>query len=90
VCDIGTINHADLGELPSAIEAVEQANSVSRQQRDNMQLQFVDQPGGQGLPRDIAAAPDGCVAVASRLLRRIDGGCDAFGDEDKSTPLLDT
>ena len=42
MCDIGSIEHSNPAELPAALEAVEQADSIAHQDWHHMQLQFID------------------------------------------------
>jgi hypothetical protein len=83
VGDDRSIEHADFGELPSMIETVEQPHATSYQKWHDVQLQFIDKSSRQGLPRDVGAASDGCVAITRCLLRGVDRSRNAVGDEDE-------
>jgi hypothetical protein len=60
-----SLEHPDLFELDVA-EVVERALAAAEQGRDDVELELVDQPGGEVLTQDAGAAPDGHVKVARR------------------------
>ncbi len=65
------------------IKTFEKPDAISYQDWHNMQLHLIDQSGCQGLPRDICAASDGCVAITGCLLGGIDGRSNPIRNEEK-------
>jgi hypothetical protein len=65
------------------IKTVEEPDSVSNQDRHNVQLQLIDQPSRQGLSCDVGTASDGRVAIARGLLGGLDGRRNSLGNEDE-------
>ena len=65
------------------IETVEQPHATSDQKWHDVQLQLIDKSSRQGLPCDVGAASDGCVAITCCLLRGIDRSRKTIGDEDE-------
>ncbi len=68
VCDVGPVDHPSPGQPPAMIKTVEEPDSISNQDRHNVQLQLIDQPSRQGLSCDVGTASDGRVAIARGLL----------------------
>lgn len=81
--DDQSIDYPDSTELPFMIKVVEEPDSISRQDRHNVQLQLIDKSGRQSLPRNVCAASDGRVAVTGCHLRGIDRRCNSVGNEDE-------
>src|ERR671911_386961 len=64
---------------PSAI--VEQADTAAEEDRSDMQLNPVEQPGLKVLLSDVGSARDLNVLLAGRLARRLQRSLDAVGHE---------
>ena len=75
------LDHAELLELQIRTHSVEEARAAAQEDRRDVQLQLVDQPGCQVLVDDVGAAADEDVLVAGGLPRPLQGGLDSVGDE---------
>jgi predicted ester cyclase len=69
-------------------EVVEEAGTATEQHRNDVQLELVQQPRGQILLDDLAAAPQHDVFGAGGLLCLFERGLDSVGDEVERRPSL--
>ena len=74
--DVWTVDHPGDRQLPRLIKAFEEADAVTDDQWDDMQLQLIDKSSRQALPGNGGAAPNCRVAFAGCFLRGIDRRCD--------------
>ena len=78
--DTGRLDRTHLLESEAA-HVVEQPLAVTEHDRDDVELELVDQPCGQVLLDDVGASTEQHVQPASGLLRLLERGPDPIGDE---------
>ncbi len=72
----------DLFEPETGTDTLEEARTAAQDDRHDVELQLVDETGGQVLVDDVGAAADEDVLVAGRLgAPGSSAGLDAVGDE---------
>src|SRR4051812_25850549 len=85
VLDVGDARRLDgpyLLELDiAAAEVVEQARATTEQHGHDVQLELVEEPGGQVLVDDLGAAPEHDVLTVRGLFGLLERPLDAVGDE---------
>ena len=77
---------AGLLEL-DAPDVLEEPRAGAEQDRRDVDLELVEQPGAEVLLRDLGAARDLDVLVAGGLAREVERGLDAVGDEGERRSL---
>src|ERR671912_986841 len=83
------LDGADLLQLHlGVLEVVEEARTVAEQDRNDVELEHVQQSRRQILPGDVAAAPEPDVLAAGGLPCLIERGLDSVGDEVERGPSL--
>jgi hypothetical protein len=90
VLDVGDawrLDRAHLLDLEVA-DVLEQPLAVPEQDRDEVQLELVDQPGGQVLLDHAGASSEQHIPAARGLLGLLEGGLDAVGDEEEGGAAL--
>src|SRR3954451_5321284 len=85
VRDAGRPDGPNLLELDiAAAEVVEEASAAPEEQRDDVQLELVEEPRREVLVDDLRAAPEPHVLAARGLLRLLKRPLDPVGDEVES------
>src|SRR6188508_3287344 len=79
VRDTGRLDRPDLLELDVRADAVEESRPAAQENRDDVDLELVHEPGGQVLVDDVRAAADEDVLVAGCLPRLVECGVDSIG-----------
>jgi len=82
VRDARRVYRAQLLELEVA-DVLEQPLTVSEQDRDEVQLELVNQPGGQVLLDNAGAPAEQHIPAARGLPGLLERGLDPIGDEDE-------
>src|SRR3954470_14661541 len=89
VGDAGRLDGPDLLELHlRAPEVVEEASTVAEHDRNDVELEFVQQSRCQVLPSDVGAAPKHDVFATGGLPRLFERGVDSVRDEVERGPAL--
>ena len=85
---VGEVGHAGRLDHARALkpdlrapEVVEQPGPVSKEDRDDVELHFVDQPCLEVLLSDVRATAQADVLIAGSFPGRLEGGSDSVGDE---------
>src|SRR4029453_8813802 len=82
VGDAGGLDGPDLLESHIRVpEIVEEARTATKQHRNDVQLELVQQSRGQVLLSDVAAAPQHDVLAAGGVVCLLERGLDSVGDE---------
>ena len=77
----GSLDHPEQFELHVRADAGEEARAATEEDRDDVELHLVHQPGGQVLVDDVGASADEDVLVAGGLARLRERRLDFVGDE---------
>jgi hypothetical protein len=85
VGDAGRLDRTHLLDLEVA-DVLEQPLTVPEQDRDEVQLELIDQSGGKVLLDDAGAPAEQHVPAVGGLLGLLEGGLDAVGDEEEGVP----
>jgi hypothetical protein len=72
-----------VGAQPEAV--VEQSHAVAEQHRGDVQLEFIQHPGGQQLTQQRAAPGDGDILAAGGVFGLFDGSLDPISHERAGT-----
>ena len=78
----GRLDRPHLLEFEIA-HVLEQPLAVTEQDRDDVELELIDQPGGEVLLYDVGVATDQDISAAPGLPRLFERGLDSIGDEDE-------